>query len=61
MARVPTPFDEFIAQLLEWLDGAWFVWASLGIAIALVVVIVTISKLRARARARVPQYRRTAT
>ncbi|MDF1478944.1 hypothetical protein PYV02_07570 [Leifsonia sp. H3M29-4] len=48
-----------MSDLIAWLDGAWFVWASMAAAIALVVVTVTVSKVRARARARAPQYRRS--
>jgi hypothetical protein len=48
-----------MAELIAWLDGAWFVWASMAAAIAIVIVIVVVSKARARARARAPQYRRS--
>ena len=58
MARITTPFDTFVADLSDWLDGAWFVWVALAVTIALVVVIVSVTKVRARARARIPQYRR---
>lgn len=59
ITRIITPFDGFMAELIAWLDGAWFVWASMAAAIAVVVVIVVISKARARSRAREPQYRRS--
>jgi heme exporter protein D len=59
ITRIITPFDGFMSDFIAWLDGAWFVWASMAAAIALVVVIVTVSKVRARARARAPQYRRS--
>jgi heme exporter protein D len=59
MTRVPTPLDGFLSEVFAWLDGAWFVWASLAAMVALVVVVVVVTKLRARARARVPQYRRS--
>jgi hypothetical protein len=59
ITRVTTPLDAFMLDLMAWLDGAWFVWASMAAAIALVVLIVTVSKVRARARDRVPQYRRS--
>jgi hypothetical protein len=61
VTRITTPFDQFIADLLTWLDSAWFVWIALALSIALVVATVTISKARARAKARVPQYRRQRT
>lgn len=57
ITRITTPLDAFVRDLMAWLDGAWFVWASMAAAIALVVVIVVVSKVRARAR--VPQYRRS--
>jgi heme exporter protein D len=59
ITRITTPFDGFMAELIAWLDGAWFVWASMAAAIAIVIVIVVVSKVRARARARAPQYRRS--
>jgi uncharacterized membrane protein len=58
VTRITTPFDQFMHDLLTWLDSAWFVWIALALSIVLVVVTVRISKARARARARVPQYRR---
>lgn len=59
MTRITTPLDSFMADALAWLDGAWFVWASMAAALGIVIVIVAASKLRARARSRVPQYRRS--
>lgn len=61
MARITTPFDSFVADLSDWIDGAWFVWVALAITLALVIVIVAVTKVRARARARTPQYRRHET
>ncbi len=61
MSRITTPLDDIIAAVLLWLDGAWFVWASVLAAIALVICAVAVSKVRARSRARIPQYRRTAS
>jgi heme exporter protein D len=58
VTRITTPLDQFIADLLTWIDSAWFVWIAMALSIVLVIVTVTISKARARARARVPQYRR---
>ena len=64
MARYPsvitTQFDQFMHDLMTWLDSAWYVWAAMGFALALVIAIVVISKARARSRRRVPQYRRQA-
>jgi uncharacterized membrane protein len=58
VTRITTPFEQFMHDLLTWLDSAWFVWIAMGLSIVLVVGIVRFSKAKARARARVPQYRR---
>lgn len=57
---ITTEFDQFMHDLMTWLDSAWYVWAALGLALALVIAVVVISKARARTRRRVPQYRRQA-
>jgi uncharacterized membrane protein len=55
---ITTQFDQFMHDLMTWLDSAWYVWAGLGLGVALVVAAVVISKARERSRRRVPQYRR---
>ena len=55
---ITTPFDHFMADVVVWLDSAWYLWAAAAILVAGVVAIVAVSKSRARARSRVPQYRR---
>jgi len=59
MTRITTPLDVFMRDLMDWLDGAWFLWAATAAAIVVLVVLVVVIKARARARARVPQYRRS--
>ncbi len=62
VARYPTvivtQFDQFMQDLLNWLDSAWYVWVAMATCFVLVVAIVVISKARARIRRRIPQYRR---
>lgn len=64
MARYPTvittEFDQFMHDLMSWLDTAWYVWVAMALMVVLFVAVVIISKVRARTRRRVPQYRRQA-
>ena len=59
VTRIATPFDQFMAELNAWLDGAWYMWIVALLVVAGVVAIVAMSKVRARARAHAPQYRRS--
>lgn len=55
---ITTQFDQFMQDLLTWLDSAWYVWVAMALCLALVVTIVVVSRARARIRRRIPQYRR---
>jgi len=55
-----TPFDNFLHDLLTWLDSAWYVWVFAVALVAIVIAVVVVSKVVSRSRRRVPQYRRGA-
>ncbi|CAN5212697.1 hypothetical protein BH09ACT5_BH09ACT5_06210 [soil metagenome] len=58
MARITTPFDDFLNDLSAWIDGSWFVWVLIAAALVVAAIAVVLARVRSRARYRVPQYRR---
>jgi hypothetical protein len=53
-----TPFDNFLYDLLAWLDTAWYVWIVAAALIAIVIASVAVSRVVERRRRRIPKYRR---
>ncbi|WP_141989489.1 hypothetical protein [Rhodoglobus vestalii] len=58
MARIPTPFDTFMTDMLVWLDTAWYLWVALAIVVGVVIVSIVVARMRNRGYERVPHYYR---